>query len=253
MKKVSIITPCFNCQEFLEETFTTVTQQNYQNWEWILVDDCSTDSSYEKLQELSSRDERIRVFKNEDNCGAAVTRNVGLDQATGDYVAFLDSDDLWHPEKLEVQIRQMVENSIEFSYHDYDTVDEAGNHLKEQKLKSSYTAKDLLKYNPFATSSIVIRRELIVSNRIRFKEHLKRRQDYFFWYDSIAASKVVKGIGQALSRYRLGNSNSLSSNKVQMAKIQWKLYREEFNLGFFQSAYYTLHYAVHGVKKYFLS
>lgn len=252
MKKVSIITPCFNCQEFLEETFATVTQQSFENWEWILVDDCSTDDSHLKLQELAERDSRIKVFKNEENCGAAVTRNIGLENATGDYIAFLDSDDLWHPKKLELQMADIEKNKVDFSYHDYETVDEAGKHLKEMNLRGTYSAKDLLKYNPFATSSIVVRRGLIVSHGIRFKEHLRRRQDYFFWYDAIAASKNVKATGQTLSRYRLGNQNSLSSNKIKMAKIQWKLYRTEFNLGLISSVWYTSNYALHGIKKYLL-
>ena len=252
MQKVSIITPCYNCQDFLEETYQTVISQTYPHWEWLLVDDCSTDETHQKLLELAKKDERIKVFKNENNSGAAVTRNVGLDNATGDYVAFLDSDDLWHAQKLEKQMKHVQEANIDFSYHDYATVDASGVRLKELNLAPSYTAKDLLKFNPFATSSILVNRKVIAENNIRFKEHLRRRQDYFFWYDCIAASRVIAGLAENLSGYRLGNSGSLSSNKLKMAKIQWGLYRNEFGLGLVKSAWYTFHYAVHGLKKYFL-
>lgn len=250
MKKVSIVTPCFNCQDFLEETYKTVLEQTYPHWEWLLVDDCSTDGTYALLQDFAKRDERIKCFKNAQNAGAAVTRNVGLENASGDYIAFLDSDDIWRANKLEKQITHAQQADADFSYHNYETVDASGVKLKELNLASSYTAPDLLKFNPFATSSILVKREVVERNGIRFKEHLRRRQDYFFWYDSIAASKVVAGLDENLSGYRLGNSGSLSSNKLKMAKIQWGLYREEFGLGFLESLYYTVHYALHGLKKY---
>lgn len=214
------------------------------------MDDCSSDDTYAKLLEIQARDERIKLYKNNENCGAAVTRNVGLDHATGDYIAFLDSDDLWERAKLEKQVAQVQAYDVDFSYHNYQTVDESGHKLKELVLSPSYTSRDLLKFNPFATSSILIRKKIIANNNIRFKEHLRRRQDYFFWYDAIGASRRVAGIPENLSRYRLGNASSLSANKLKMAQIQWKLYRTEFKLGLIKSLWYTFHYAIHGLKKY---
>ena len=252
MQKVSIVTPCYNCQDFIEETFQTVIDQTYQHWEWLLVNDCSTDETDTKLLEIASRDDRIKVFKNDTNCGAAVCRNVGMNNSSGEFIAFLDSDDLWSPEKLNLQVHHALQNNLDFTYHDYQTVDSQGSMLKEMRLKSTYTTKDLLRFNPFATSSIMVKRDIVFKNNVRFKEHLRRRQDYLFWYDSIAVSKNVMGLAQNLSGYRLGNAGSLSANKVKMAKIQWELYRNEFELSLIKSAWYTFHYAAHGMKKYFI-
>jgi teichuronic acid biosynthesis glycosyltransferase TuaG len=252
MKKVSIITPCFNAEKFIKETYDCLKSQTYTNWEWVITDDCSTDDSVQIIENLIIEDTRVKLVKNTINSGAAKTRNVSLDNATGEYCAFLDVDDLWEREKLQKQIEFMEQKSCEFSYHDYWTVDAEGNILKEQILDPKYTATDLLRFNPFATSSIMISTPLLSSNNIRFKEHLRRRQDYLFWYDAMIASKQALGIQQKLSKYRIFGDESLSADKKKMALIQWGLYRNEFNFGFIKSAYYFVHYAIHGLKKYFL-
>jgi len=251
MKKVSIITPCFNAEKFILKTYSSLKNQSYSDWEWVITDDCSTDNSTQIIRELINSDERVKLTINDKNSGAAKSRNVSLECARGEYVAFLDVDDLWEPEKLTKQLAFMRINNCDFSYHDYWTIDAKGVVLKEQNLAVKFTAKDLLKYNPFATSSILISKSLIDSNNIRFKEHLRRRQDYFFWYDAISEAKTAFGLNEKLSRYRIFGEESLSSDKKKMAMIQWGLYRDEFKFGLLKSAYYFIHYAIHGAKKYF--
>src|SRR5690606_921167 len=107
MTAISIITPCYNASKFLLETYESIKAQTYMDWEWIVVDDCSTDHSWEMLQKFSEEDTRVKIFQNEKNLGAAVTRNKCLAEAQGEYYAFLDSDDLWHQEKLKTQIEFM--------------------------------------------------------------------------------------------------------------------------------------------------
>lgn len=126
---VSIIMPSFRCARFIRESIASVQDQTYANWELIVVDDCSKDGTVEIVQELQSQDSRIRLFQNETNRGAAVSRNTAIRNAQGRWIAFLDADDLWEPEKLEKQIRFMEENQFAFSYHDYIEIDEGGREL----------------------------------------------------------------------------------------------------------------------------
>ena len=116
---ISIITPNFNCEVFIKSTIESVISQTYSNWEMLIVDDCSTDRSYEIALDYAKKDSRIKVLKNEKNSGAAISRNLALDNANGDYIAFLDSDDLWEPNKLEVQLKFMEEHDCDFCFTKY--------------------------------------------------------------------------------------------------------------------------------------
>lgn len=119
---VSVIMPSWNTGKFIEESIKSVINQTYQNWELLIVDDCSTDNTEEIVKSI--HDDRIRYFENEKNCGAALTRNRALREAKGEWIAFLDSDDLWMPKKLECQIKFMEKNHLVFSYHEYEKIDE---------------------------------------------------------------------------------------------------------------------------------
>lgn len=124
---VSVIMPSWNTEKFIANSIQSVINQTYQNWELIIVDDCSTDNTDSIVASFS--DERIKYLKNEKNCGAALTRNRALREAKGEWIAFLDSDDLWMPEKLEKQITFMREKNCYLSYHQYEKIDEEGNPL----------------------------------------------------------------------------------------------------------------------------
>ena len=126
---VSVIMPTYKCGRYIEESVKSVLAQTYQNWELIVVDDCSNDGTLEIVTSLKEKDDRIVIYNNPVNSGAAVTRNVALRHAKGRWIAFLDSDDLWEPTKLENQIRFMEENGFAFSYHDYVEIDEHDNEL----------------------------------------------------------------------------------------------------------------------------
>lgn len=126
---VSIITPSWNCAPFICDTIKSVLAQTYHNWELIISDDCSTDNTYEIVKPYLAMDSRIKYIRNDHNSGAAVTRNNALRIAKGRWIAFLDSDDLWLPEKLERQVRFMEENNYAFSYHEYSEISETGEDL----------------------------------------------------------------------------------------------------------------------------
>jgi len=126
---VSIIMPSFKCGKFIEESIRSVQAQTYKNWELIVVDDCSKDDTISIVLGLKKEDNRISLYQNPDNSGAAVSRNVALKNAKGRWIAFLDSDDLWEPTKLEKQIKFMEENGYAFSYHEYNEIDEQDKEL----------------------------------------------------------------------------------------------------------------------------
>lgn len=126
---VNIITPTYNCGKYIAETIESVLAQTYQNWEMIIVDDCSTDNTKEIVDKYIQKDNRIQYFCLDKNSGAAVARNTALQKAKGEWIAFLDSDDLWLPSKLEEQIKFMEENDIAFSYHKYSEISEDGQDL----------------------------------------------------------------------------------------------------------------------------
>lgn len=250
-EKVSIITPCYNAKKYIATTYNSLKNQTYKNWEWVVFDDQSTDDSFEIFQSLAKDDPRIIIEKNLKNSGAAITRNNCLNSASGHYVAFLDVDDLWDSQKLEKQIKFMQQKQVDFSYHTYRLIGPSGEVIKSIDVPSKVDSQDLLKFNPFATSSVVIKKSSIDEINLRFKEHLIRRQDYLFWYEAIKHIGCSTAIEEELSSYRVFGDDSLSGNKKKMAAIQLKLYRNEFNLNLIQSIYYFVQYAAHGVKKYF--
>ena len=126
---VSVIMPSYKCGQFISESIKSVQAQTYQNWELIVVDDCSGDNTIDTVTELMNQDHRIRLYQNSENSGAAVSRNVALRNAKGRWIAFLDSDDLWETTKLEKQIKFMEENNYAFSYHEYVEIDEQDKEL----------------------------------------------------------------------------------------------------------------------------
>lgn len=251
MEKVSIITPIYNGEKFIEETSKSVLGQTHQNWEWLIIDDCSTDNTHEILRKLAAQDDRVKVIYQKENGGAAIARNTGLEASTGDFVTFLDCDDAWRHDKLEIQLKYADSQNAEFTFHHYRIIDESGKVLKIQKVKKYVEQKELLRYNPFATSSIMIKNSVIKEKGLKFRVYLRRRQDYLFWYDAVGACNKAMGVSDILSDYRIFSKESLSANKKKMALIQWQLLRDEFHLNIISRIYNFIRYAIHGIKKYF--
>ena len=127
---VSIITPLYNAEKFITETFASVVNQTYNNWEWVIIDDRSTDNSLSVLKELAKNEPRVKISQNEENSGSGKTRNRAINQAAGSIIAFLDSDDTWHPQKLERHVKFMLDNNAAFSHTSYGYLDEDGNKIR---------------------------------------------------------------------------------------------------------------------------
>ncbi len=142
---VSIITPVYNSEEFLSETIKSIQNQTYKNWRLLLVDDCSKDNSSEIIKSFRKEDARIKYIKLEKNSGAAVSRNVGIKNAEGRFIAFVDSDDLWDSRKLEIQIEYMLKENVGFSFTSYRYMRQDGSkRIRLQELLRKLTMKDYL-------------------------------------------------------------------------------------------------------------
>ncbi len=250
MTLISVVTPVYNAEKYLEDVYNSLSEQSHQDWEWLVTEDCSSDNSFEMLKSIAERDPRVKLSRNNENSGAAVARNVSLERASGEYVAFLDADDCWLPNKLEKQLAFMLKTNSTFCCHNYHMIDETGKFMKEVGVPEYVKFENLLAYNPLGISFVMLKRSVI--GDIRFDVTLKRRQDWVFWYHLIQKEKVCHSTSEVLGSYRKDSIHSISKNKFHMALIQWKMYRNYFHLGFFRSIKSFLQYATYGITKHYL-
>lgn len=244
-KLVSIITPVYNKEKYVEETIQSVQAQTYENWELIIVDDCSSDHSAEIIKEYADQDKRIFYYKNENNSGAAESRNRAIALAKGDYIAFLDSDDLWNPEKLEKQMEFMQKRQCAFCYSACNVIDIHGTPTgKVRHVPEKVDYKTLLKGNSIPCLTVVLERERFQDIRMKKMGH----EDYILWLDLLQQCGTAYGITEALGSYR-EYDNSLSSNKLTAAKWMWNIYRKHLKIGVLKSLWYFVNYAYEAVKK----
>ena len=246
---VSIITPVYNSEKFLVETSKSVFNQTYTNWEWILVDDCSTDNSWDILTSLQKKDSRIRIFKNEVNLKSGKTRNFAIKKAQGNFIAFLDSDDLWHPEKLSIQIPFMLENDYNFTHTSYGYVDEEGNSIKSTfHVNKKVTYFDLLKRTEISCLTAIYNANEI--GKFYMSEHA-RKQDYALWLAILKSGVPSFGIDEELASYRQVK-NSATSNKYKLILKHITFLKETQNFSTIKALYYTAYWMVNGFVRYFI-
>ena len=245
---VSIITPVYNTEKFIEETIQCVENQIYTNWEWFLVDDCSTDKSVEIIEKYLKKDKRIKLIKLVENSGAAIARNTGIEKSTGKYIAFLDSDDIWKKEKLEKQIKFIEKNNYEFTYTDYSFSDENGNEIGNVvKVPKNLNYKQALKNTTIFTSTVIFDVEKLGKDLIKMP-NVVRGQDTATWWKVLKTGKIAYGLNENLSLYRR-SSNTLSSNKIKALKRTWNLYRNVEKLNFFASLYNFCWYCFNALRR----
>ena len=241
---ISIITPAYNCEKFVAEAIESVLQQSFHNWEMIIVNDASTDHTPSILQMYTKRDKRIRVITNSKNLGVAKSRNIAIEAALGDYIAFLDSDDIWFKEKLEKQLAFILENNLVISYSAYNTINEHGMYINSRIPPKEISYKDLLKSNHIGNLTA------IYDCRYFGKVYLEQagHEDYILWLNLLKRVGKTKGIVEPLASYRV-LSNSISSDKFTAIKWQWRIYRKFQKLSRIESFYYLLWYIYNGFKK----
>lgn len=237
---VSIVMPAYNCEDFIGITLDSVINQTYQNWEVIVVDDCSTDNTAKLVQEYVKKDNRIKYHKLDKNSGAAVARNKAVDLANGKYMAFLDSDDVWFPEKLTKQIGYMEENAYTFTCTSYTKIDEEGEYLGRTigvRKQSDYN--DILKKNP-GNSTVVYNTEEIGKVKI---PNIRKRNDYVMWLSVVKKAGKLYGMEEPLASHRV-REGSLSKKKANLVGYHWKVYRDIEDLSFFKSSYLIIYWVV---------
>jgi len=243
---VSVIMPCYNMERFIADTIQSVQRQTYPHWELCIVDDASTDETANIVRSFCAQDERIRFSVKPKHSGIADTRNLCIKMAQGRYLAFLDSDDVWHSEKLEKQLQFMTERNIGFSYSSYDCIDEAGNPLKKQvKAAGNLNHDDYLHNTIIGCSTVMIDTtiigEVVVPN-------FRTSEDTATWLNILKKGFLAYAIDQPLTSYRIRHK-SASSNKLKASSDLWRVYRQQEKMPFFKTVECFLSYAFNAIKK----
>jgi teichuronic acid biosynthesis glycosyltransferase TuaG len=241
---VSIITPSYNASKFIEECIRSVLDQSYTNWELIIVDDCSSDNSCEMIRKYN--DKRIQLFELDSNVGAAEARNVAIRQAKGKYIAFLDSDDLWEPQKLEKQISFMQKKDIVFSFSTYQPMSEDGS-----KLYSIIYAPKIVAYSSYLKNTIIGCLTVVIDREKTgdFEmPNIRSSHDMALWLLIMRRGFDAYGLDENLAKYRIVSTSNTAS-KWHAAKDVWKVYREIEKLSFFYSSWCFLNYAFNALIK----
>lgn len=243
MYLVSIVTPSYNSSGYIEKTILSVINQNYKNWELIIVDDCSSDYSVQVITRYLSQDERIKLICLEKNSGAAVARNRGIEEASGRFIAFLDSDDSWHPEKLSKQVDFMLKYDYAFTYTAYHKVNEYGEYLSKVNIPLKTKYNELLK-----TCVIGCLTAMYDSHKLGkvYFPLIRKRQDFALWLKILKLTPYAYGLNEDLANYTV-RSDSISANKIKAAQYNWYLYRNIEKLNILKSIYYFSHYMIKGI------
>ena len=242
---VSIVVPVYNCEKFIRQTINTVKKQTYNNWELLLVNDCSTDRSKEIIIKELKDDDRIKLLELEKNSGAAIARNKGIENARGKYIAFLDSDDIWLPEKLKEQIKFINKPDIAIVFSNYEKINEAGKRAAREIIAPPLVDYyQLLKGNCIGCLTVLYDTDKV--GKMYFKN--VRHEDCVLWLSILKKGYKAQNTNTVTALYRVG-SHSISSNKVKLLLWQWNILRKEEELSFYKAFYYYIHYAIRAFLK----
>lgn len=251
-KLASIITPMYKGAAFVGETIESVQAQGYQDWEMIIVDDCSPDNGagIAVVKRYAAQDARIILMESKENKGSSGARNIALRAAKGRYIAFLDSDDLWHPDFLEKQLEFMQEKDARFVFSSYRRIDE---NTKEEILRpyivpERVSYKRLLKVNPVLTSTILY--DTSKCKKLFFNEAWKSmRDDYVYLLAMLKEIDYAYGNKEILADYRM-RKTSVTGNKKKVIVPQWRMLREAEKVPFIKRVYYMCCWAIISILKY---
>ncbi|NFO86965.1 glycosyltransferase family 2 protein [Clostridium botulinum] len=243
---VSIIIPVYNSSKTIKETIKSVLVQNYKKFEIIVIDDCSTDESFEILKCLSDKDKKINLYRNKKNLGVSKTRNLGIELAKGEFICFLDSDDIWNPLKLEEQIKYINKQNSDICYTSYEMIDTFTGDKSIRIIPKDINYKGLLKENIICCSTIMIKSNLLKENK--FEENFFH-EDFVLWLKLLKLGFKAAGLEKSLVTYRKGGR---SSNKSKASINRWIVYRKSERLSLIMSIYYFICYTINGIKKYYV-
>lgn len=240
---VSVIMPSYNAEKYIKEAIESVIAQTYTNWELFVIDDSSTDRTAEIARSYAEKDSRIILHRNSHNMGTAKTRNTGIKLANGEWIATLDSDDIWHPEKLEIQLKKAAKTGSLFLYTSYSLFCEG--------FRQEYTVPEKIDYSSLLTEN-GIGCSTVMMNRSILEKHLfpseVYHEDYALWLELLRAGYNAVGCTEVLTEWRIVK-NSRSFNKRKSAKNRWIIYRKMEKLPLYKSIRVFIAYAYHGFKK----
>lgn len=247
MATCTVIIPAYNCEEFLPACLESVCAQSMPNLEILVVDDGSTDGTAAVVTEFSKKDGRVKLLLQPTNLGVAAARNRGVREATGDYIAFLDADDLWLPEKLEKQLAFLNETKADLCYTAASCINDHGEALPNRFLApETVTYRNLLKGNVIVCSSVLAKAVWLKKYPM---EKGNFHEDYVCWLSMLKDGAKAVGITDPLTVYRF-TSGSISRNKGKSAKMTWAVY-QRMGLSLPTSIYSFCRYALHGIRRYF--
>jgi teichuronic acid biosynthesis glycosyltransferase TuaG len=244
---ISVVIPAYNSERTIDKTISSVLNQSYDKFEIIIIDDGSQDNTVEVVNTIANKDKRIRLFRNEKNLGVSATRNRGISLAKGDWIAFLDSDDMWSTDKLEKQIKFINNNEhVNLLFTGSSFIDENNNpYSYVLKIPEEVKYKDLLKQNIISCSSVLVKKQCISGLKM---ERDDIHEDFAMWLQILKKEQYAYGINEPLLIYRL-SKNSRSGNKVKAARMTFMVYRY-VGLSLFKSAYYMIFYISRSLMKY---
>lgn len=243
---VSVITPIYNGEKYIEQCIKSVINQSYKNIEMIIIDDGSTDNSENIINKYTDNFSFIKYIKCEKNNGVWAARNIGIDNAKGRFISFLDADDLYKKNKIKNQINFMLENEYSFTYTAYDLIDENNkclNKIIEAKEYEDY--QRLLKGNDIGCLTVMIDR-FKINTSIKFENY--HHEDFILWLKILKNNVTAYGLNEVLSSYRKSNS-SISHNKIKAAMWTWNIYTNIEKLPLKKSIYYFYKYMINGLTK----
>lgn len=246
---VSVITPVYNCEKYIERTLNSVFSQTYKNIEIVLVDDRSKDSSVDIIKSFQATHPEIVYYLQPKNMGAGHARNKALEIAKGQYVAFLDADDMWKPEKIEKQINLLQKKNGGFCFTAIEMIDGDDNVIKgKRKVKDAIDYKFLLSNTMIPTSGVMVDRTI----KGDFRMHLRRGgQDYATWLRLLRDGSKAYGINEAMVGYRI-DGESLSSNKMKSISQIWEIQTQDEGIGKIAATWHIVRWCWNSIKKYWM-
>ncbi len=243
---VTIIIPYYKKINYINECVESVLNQTYQNFEIILIYDDNEFDDLEYIKNIASKDNRIRLLINKSKLGPGLSRNIGIEFGKGSLIAFIDADDMWKKNKLDMQIKFMKENKLYFSHTSYEIVDKDGIYIKTRKARDFSNVNDLLKSCDIGLSTVLFHKKILEHN-IKFP-NLKTKEDFVLWLKLLENKIYIGSLDIVLTSWRkLGNS--LSSSTMQKLIDAYKVYNHHMNFNFLKSCYYVLCLSLNFLKK----
>lgn len=242
---VSIIMPCYNAERYVAQSIESVLAQTYQNWELLITDDGSTDKSVEIISKYCTKDDRITVLVPDEHQGIARARNMSISRARGRFIAFLDSDDIWYPEKLEKQVGFMLENDIAFTYSSYEIIDTQGNPKKIVKDAGVMSYKRYLRNTIICCGTVVVDRDKTGHFATPV---IDTSEDMSLWLIIMKRGFDAYPVPGPLHKYRV-TPGSASSNKIKASADVWRVYRKLEKMSLLKSSINFICYVFNAVKK----